>query len=300
MSFAFSLIPVFSHVTIHSVAIIKYTNLVLITVCFIAISIINYRNVKQKTSNRKLKGSAYFFIFIKACKTSAVCVFICCVLFFTISGIYSYKADNEAIDYYDINKRITMKSYVEPTNNAKTKEGSYIKYCLDEVAPIADGTWNSISPQEKLDIYQRLVNIEVTFQGFSKPIKVCYAEDCSDDGIITFGGYNDGTSTICLFEDNIKDLSPEYALAILFHEVFHVYEHQVVEVYRSVDDGYKKLLMFNNAAVYAEELEDYKNGSDDYDAYTNQKVEIEADKFGYATAQEYITLVGQYLSESYK
>lgn len=83
----------------------------------------------------------------------------------------------------------------------------------------------------------------------------------------------------------------------MLHEVYHVYQHQLIDVYNSVDENYKKLNLLYEASIYAEENENYKNGEEDYDAYRKQKLEVMADNYGYKTAIEYIELIEKYLQE---
>ncbi len=83
-----------------------------------------------------------------------------------------------------------------------------MKACLDTVSPITDGTWNKISSTEKLDIYQTIVNIESSYNGFSKPIKVCYAtiNNTEETNTVKYGQYSNLTATIYLNEEAINYL----------------------------------------------------------------------------------------------
>lgn len=288
----YALPPIFVNIIIQ-IKNIRIVTLILMIVALIAFLIINIKEEKSKDSEFN-----HISVLLNTYKSVAICLCICgCILLVINGGTTSAK---DAPTTYVVGEGITIESTVEPTNDAPVKNNSYLQACLDEVAPIVDGSWEKLSPKEKLNIFQRVVNIEASYNGFSKPIKVCFADIDStpDDDSTKYGQYNDANSVIYLNEKAVCDLPSDKALVVLLHEVYHVYQYEIVKVYYSAGEEYKNLALFSTAAVYAEEFENYQNGIEDYEAYKSQKVEVTADKYGRQASQEYIALIEQYLSEA--
>lgn len=160
-----------------------------------------YRNAEIK----KKRNSNIVRAFLKAYKTTATIVCIIGLVFAVtdVSHYIKYKNDNDSLSEYILNQLITQEPDVKPTNNASTKEDSYIKACISELFPIVDGTWDKTKAKDKLDIYQRIVNIEASYNGFSKSIKVCYAniDTSHNDDSILYAQYSDSTATIYLNQE---------------------------------------------------------------------------------------------------
>ena len=277
--------------------IVQMTNIRIITAVLMAVALIAFLFINIKEEKNKNSDFNHISVLLNTYKSVAICLCICgCALLVINGGTNSAK---EAPTTYVVGEGITIESTVEPTNDAPVKSNSYLQACLDEVAPIVDGSWENLSPKEKLNVFQRVVNIEASYNGFSKSVKVCFADIDStpNDDSTKYGQYNDANSVIYLNEKAVCDLPSDKALVVLLHEVYHVYQHEIVKVYYSAGEEYKNLALLSTAAVYAEEFENYQNGDDDYESYKNQKVEITADMYGRGTSQEYISLIEQYLSE---
>lgn len=244
----YALPPIFVNV-IAQIKNIRIITLILMIVALLAFLIINIKEEKSKDSEFNHIG-----VLLNTYKSVATCLCICGCALFVINGNATNAKETPIA--YAVDESITVKSSVEPTNDAPVKNNSYLQACLDEVSPIVDGSWNELSPEEKINIFQRIVNIEASYNGFSKPIKVCFADIDStpDDDSTKYGQYNDANSVIYLNEKAVCDLPSENALVVLLHEVYHAYQHEIVRVYKAAGEEYKNLALLSTAAVYAEEF----------------------------------------------
>lgn len=278
--------------------VVQNTNIRIITAVLMTVALIAFLFINIKEEKNKNSDFNHISVLLNTYKSVATCLCICGCALFVINGNATNAKETPIA--YAVDESITVKSSVEPTNDAPVKNNSYLQACLDEVSPIVDGSWNELSPKEKINIFQRIVNIEASYNGFSKPIKVCFADIDStpDDDSTKYGQYNDAISVIYLNEKAVCSLSSENALVVLLHEVYHAYQHEIVRVYKAAGEEYKNLALLSTAAVYAEEFENYQNGIEDYEAYKSQKVEVTADNYGRQASQEYIALIEQYLSEA--
>lgn len=278
--------------------IVQMTNIRIITAALMAVALIAFLFINIKEEKNNNSEFNHISVLLNTYKSVATCLCICGCVLLVINGRTTTAKETPIT--YAVGEGISIESTVEPTNDAPVKNNSYLQACLDEVAPLVNGSWEELSPKEKIDIFQRVVNIESSYNGFSKPIKVCFADIDStpDDDSTKYGQYNDANSVIYLNEKAVCSLSSESALIVLLHEVYHAYQHEIVRVYKAAGEEYKNLALLSAAAVYAEEFENYQNGDEDYQAYKMQKVEITADMYGRETSKEYISLIEQYLSEA--
>ena len=279
--------------------IVQMTNIRIVTAILMMVAIIAFLIINIKEETAKDSEFNHISVLLNTYKSFATLLCICgCALFVINGGTTTLKKSPIT---YIVDEAITIESTVEPTNDAPVKNNSYLKACLDDVTPLVDGSWEELDSKEKINIFQRIVNIEASYNGFSKPIKVCFADidTTPENDTIKYGQYSDTKSIIYLNEKAVCSLSSESALTILLHEVYHAYQHEIVMVYKAAEE-YKNLALLSTAAVFAEELENYKNGDDDYEAYKLQYIEITAQKYGEETAKEYCFLIEQYLDEKSK
>lgn len=69
-------------------------------------------------------------------------------------------------------------------------------------------------------------------------------------------------------------------LTSVAHESYHAYQHRMVEVYKTTEEQEKKLLIFRKIEKYNKEMNNYKSGKVDYEAYYNQTMEADARAYG--------------------
>ena len=265
-----------------------------LTACLIAgavilifVAVIRIYEVKKaKKSIRKEKE------ILKSVQTliTAVCVFSLIVTW-PISITKNNLLSNKAVDESEI-----ISSTIEATNNAETKDNSLIKAHLKELMPLIDGTYSELSLAERLDIFQIIVNIECTYFGSSIAVPVKIKPIPTINGT-TYAYYNNGEETIYLNESVFNDLDVEDALYIVFHEVYHVYQHEQKKLYESVPDELKNLSTLSAAKECKEGLDKYIQSEEDYDGYKNQSIEQQADAYAYVTTREYLKLIKQYAND---
>lgn len=192
-------------------------------------------------------------------------------------------------------------SEIKPSNNVKTKEDSYIKAYIKELAPLIDGSYENLSIEQKLDICQIVCNIESTFNGSSVAVPVKLTSLKSDEDGCTYACFINTMETIYLNSEVFNELSAEDALYVLLHECYHSYQYEQVKLYNSVSDEYKNLSMFYETKKYAEGFENYIDGPDNFEDYQNQYLEKTAEAYAYSESKTYLELLDQYVnSENFK
>lgn len=189
------------------------------------------------------------------------------------------------LGHYPITSDITAKS-----DPAWSKEYT-INENEDIVVKVFDGSWNTLSLDERMDILQTIANIEQNYLGLPNELNV-EAGALSGN---TVAHYNHERHRIVIDTDELLSSSGEEVLNSLCHECYHAYQHAQVEAYRQVDDDLKRLRMFVLMPDYEADFSEYiGDGSMDY---YFQTVEITARQYAKEAVEDYRRQIS-YLEEN--
>ena len=87
-------------------------------------------------------------------------------------------------------------------------------------------------------------------------------------------------------------------LDTLLHEVYHCYEHRLVEVYTAVNPELQRLRLFRDAADYADEMAQLVDPEEDYSAYAAQAKETDSRIYAATGVQEYYDRIAAYMAQN--
>ncbi len=255
------------------------STLMLIGVVFIRIYYVKKANKSIKKKKEILKSFQIL--------SAAICVIA--IIFSIPVGI----STNQLISKRTVVNSGIISSSIEATNDVKAKDNSFIKAYLKELTPIIDGTYKEMKLREKLDVFQRIVNIECTYYGSSVAVPIKIKAIHVADGV-TYAYFSNSEEIIYLNELIFNDLAVEDALYTVLHECYHIYQHEQAKLYELVPDEYKNLAMLNSAKECKKGLDNYISGREDFNAYKQQTIEQDADAYAYSTTKEYLELIEQY------
>jgi hypothetical protein len=180
---------------------------------------------------------------------------------------------------------------VEAESNAVQGEDT-LDANIDMVLKLKTDTWQGLTASQKIDVLQTVANIEVYYLGLNDAI-VVQGDNLSQD---TLGEYSDSQRSICIDLNHLENDPVEDVLDTLLHEVYHSYEHRLVDVYNSVSSEYRNLRLFRYATQYADEFGNYIDPSESYYDYISQRVEIDSDTYAELGVKEYYTRIEKYLN----
>ena len=168
------------------------------------------------------------------------------------------------------------------TSNSETNQGSVSSEIPEELqAKYRQACWDLYEPtfkektwQEKIKILQVICDYECLVNFGCSSAQVC-AGTTKDDK--TLGYYNNATRTITINIDHLCNGETEDVLDTLLHEVRHHIQHRTVDLYCSLEphlqDEYRNMSPFKEAALFLDNLNDYHESTEDYDLYYNQTIE---------------------------
>ncbi len=163
---------------------------------------------------------------------------------------------------------------------------------MDTFLLLQDEEWKKLDGdyQKKLDILQTVVNCEGRYLSFNRPINVV-AEYL---GSSTWAYYSDNDGRIVVNE-RILDRPSEDVLKSVLHECYHCAQHQYVEIYKSLDGSDQENFFMMEAATYADEIENYADGTKDYHEYYSQRLEADARAYGITSTTVIFSRIEEYL-----
>lgn len=186
-----------------------------------------------------------------------------------------------------------IRSRVDTVAEYKSEEWSFDNN-IDSIEKLRDETWKTLSLQEKINLLGIIKNIEISDMGIGHEVYLG-AEKLSSDSHL--GNYRKAEHRITLNIDwlNDSDTTGKKALAVLLHEIWHIYECNCVEAYNSVAPEYKNLVLFNAVANYKDGFENYVDAEDDPEAYASQDVEASAEWYADLGSCRYLEVIdGEY------
>lgn len=160
---------------------------------------------------------------------------------------------------------------------------------FEEVDVMWEEEWEQLSLQEKLDKLQIVADFERVRAGIPFEIKVG-AKVLAEN---VLSAYSPKDRSISIDFDTLEHYSGTETLHILMHETEHAVQATQVELYYDTEEKYKKLNIFRDAKIYANELVNYK---DEGEAYEDQQVEKDAEYYAESTTTFYNLMYKSYRS----
>lgn len=173
-----------------------------------------------------------------------------------------------------------------PSENAETTSSSFEEYIednKDELSMLDESKWQQLSIGSKLNVLQLVCNAEAKRLGIQHPIYIKSKVFEND----LLGEYIESEKTVLINTKLLNEGTVEEVITCITHECFHSYQHNLVNLYNSVNDEQKHLAVFDKAREYKDEFADYKGG-DCFDEYYNQTVESDSRNYSEYAANIYI------------
>lgn len=164
---------------------------------------------------------------------------------------------------------------------------------MDTLLLLQQEQWSKLDTPARLAVMQTVGDIEANYLGIQAlPI---HAELLGEN---TLGQYNASERTVALNIDHLTNANAETMLLTVCHELYHAYQHRLVDLYSAMDEETKALLLFRDAACYKDEFENYIHGEDDFENYAAQWCEIDSDDYARSAAGRYYSSIHDYLEEA--
>lgn len=161
----------------------------------------------------------------------------------------------------------------------------------DLYAQLNAANWDTLDEVQRLALLQVAAQAEAEVLGVHRSITVLAKEieNTPDSDVMIRGYLSSGSGTIVI---NSTLLAPGAGdsgydcLEVVVHEVYHVYQQELIAMYYTLDVDTQQLAIFDTVRIYIEEYASGYEGSvqsETYAAYISQRIEIDA--YIYAATQ---------------
>ena len=151
---------------------------------------------------------------------------------------------------------------------------------IDELA-----SWDKLSTNERVTLLNKVVLIEKENLGIEAADIVVINDKL---GEYTCGYYSDEEKQICLNVSQISGKGLQDNLRTVCHEVFHAYEHYVVETIDFDSEIVQNNYYYENAREWRDNINKYVPAIVDYDMYSDQPLEADARQYADDRVAAYI------------
>lgn len=135
--------------------------------------------------------------------------------------------------------------FFSPSENPVNRsggEGVTIAKNIEVVSLLEEKEWSALSTPAKLNVLQTVVNIETYYLGLPHELNVITGPLPEN----TMACYNDRTHVITINIDHLEVDQAHDILDSLCHEARHAYQHRLCDVYDSISEEQRELLVFYN------------------------------------------------------
>ncbi|MBR3974219.1 MAG: hypothetical protein IKJ99_09770 [Oscillospiraceae bacterium] len=161
-------------------------------------------------------------------------------------------------------------------------EGETLSKNQEQILLLDEEVWRGLDIAERLRVMKAVADIEAGKLGIPE---VGIRTEALDEHIL--GHYNDADRTITLNLGYLGTEDAQTMLKAVCHEIYHAYQFRMVELYNQLSPEQRALVLFDQAERYRAEFENYIDGTDDYDAYIDQRCEADSNAYAEEAAEEY-------------
>ena len=116
--------------------------------------------------------------------------------------------------------------------------------------------WGTLSLENRIDFAQYITDNEVRAHGLPVGLKVVTSTNLPE-GVA--GQYDHSNYKIIVNEECLRNAQDGfYIIRIVSHEVFHAEQFAQIEMYKSLDEKFSNLELFEEIATYIKEYQDYQ------------------------------------------
>lgn len=154
------------------------------------------------------------------------------------------------------------------------REQITIESRIEELTQLEPSRWAALDMEQKLAVAKTVADIEADMYGLPKRLNV-ETKNLSGG---TRAEYTHIRRCVTLDKDHLQNETPDEVLRSVLHECRHAYQHQLVTLYESAEDGQKDLLIFREADISAikDSFDKYVDGDRDFENYYRQRCEEDA------------------------
>ncbi|MCQ2497151.1 MAG: hypothetical protein MJ131_11240 [Lachnospiraceae bacterium] len=192
-------------------------------------------------------------------------------------------------------KTIDASSVTEDSEEAAAWEQFSLKNNIEKIAKIGrKELWDELSLDDKLEVLRNIAYSEVYNLGLYSPVNLVL----SYENYYKYGSYDRENNRVILNIDHVRDDEPGIILDTLLHEMYHIYEYELTDLFNEVSGRYKRLKPFRSCESYMKEMQNYEHGgsgdAEQYMRYYTQDMEEDSRFYAEYMSDIYLAEINRY------
>ncbi len=191
--------------------------------------------------------------------------------------------------------RIGINAVAEDLFNG-SGENLTIENSMDVLVNLDAQKWETLDQREKLNVLQRIVDIERNYMGIDHNILVYVKELDEDTNVGAY--YSEYSHSIGINMRALTNSTPYYLCNAMCHETRHAEQYIMISIFDAVDENSRNNIFFDQTARMRKEFVDYTSVDEDYYKYHGQECEKDARSYAEERVEVYFNSLHEYLSEN--
>ena len=196
-----------------------------------------------------------------------------CSIVIIIPSFLFFAFDEKAV--YEYYEEVNVDSL--QTQDLNAGEEKYIEL-------LTDCKWENLNNEKRSDILYELIKYEASVLGIPAP-KLQIVNTQRDQ---TLGSYDHSSGVILLNNFHLGKNSLEECLSTAMHELYHSYQHSVINILEELPINSRKNSYFNKAVEWQLADNSYAEDHKKFSTYKNNALEVDARNFADEIVEKYL------------
>ncbi|MDD6155808.1 MAG: hypothetical protein PUB52_02115 [Lachnospiraceae bacterium] len=208
------------------------------------------------------------------------------------------------ICYKYVSDELYEKIYINTVQESNGTDNNFFRDNISMISYIrSDDSWNNLSINRKRQIAKLIIQNEIIYLGIPEGV---YVEFVCDMPKMTWGSYRNESRTIFINLEVLENGSAEDSLNTILHEMRHLYQANLVDIYCRLSTEEKNIAYFSELRKWSESFDSYTTVSgDDYSIeeymnYYTEAVEIDAREYAANNTNRYYDAIDEWLGQNAK
>ena len=250
---------------------------ILLAIILIAFSVWSYRTIYASRPERQRFRK--YRILCRQKALSVIC-YVSVVLLIIPACVGLYQEDTNSISLEDWMLFVELFNESADHNSEQTIFDKYHS-TMDELK-----NWEQLSRKDRLELLSKIGLMEEEYLGIETEIPIVISSKKMDK--YTCAYYEDDTKEIRINIDQIDNEDLETNIKNILHEVFHAYQHNVVDHLDFETSVVQNSYYYMDARAWHDNMNNYISGYLDFNAYESQPLEADARAYSEKRVEDYL------------
>lgn len=173
---------------------------------------------------------------------------------------------------------------------------------FDTIKRIYDNDeWQSLTTEQKHETVKAIFDCECKYLGVNNAVSLEFSDNLPSSLYYEVRAQYDSNNRKVMIKDGLLDYDNDEVFMVIAEEVYHAYEHDMMELYsQTLTESQKSLWCFKDVGAWIKNNDSYVIGSNSsYEAYESQPIEEAAKEYATYSWVSYMQNIGDVVDVCY-